>query len=89
MFFEGLFARRRKKSYRSWLTFGPMCNIEEDLWGYLVVVFGVFNILDIKEGIVLDLFDQLFVESGHLPEIEREFTWIIITHKGKALLLEA
>lgn len=47
--FEGLLARRRKKSHRAWLTFGPRSDIEEDLWGILVVVFGILDILDIEE----------------------------------------
>lgn len=49
MLFEGLLARRRKKSHRAWLTFGPRSDIEEDLWGILVVVFGILDILDIEE----------------------------------------
>lgn len=88
MLFEGLLAWRWEESDRSWFSCGPRSDVEEGLWGYLVVVFRIFDVLDVEDLIVLDLFDQLLVESGHLSEIEREFTRVLVRHIRKALMLK-
>ena len=88
MLFESLLPWRWKESYRSWFSRGPRSNIEECLWGYLVVIFGILDILDVEDLIVLNLSEQLLVESGHLSEVEREFTWVIERYLRKALVLK-